>query len=649
MVEAVNCHARGLVLLAPYIGEFGVRATTADLARLMAKLHKKYPNERERSLYASLDLSLGRIPPGMRDQIKPLGLFQGGGHISIIGYVLELKEEERDLLVGRLQQLGLAEAMPYGFFRFHPALCPYLLEELGENEERQAAAIARWAESMKQLSYFLYRQQYEDAQLSATLTTLELPNLVRLLEHVRARGDAEAAVDLATKLEQLLTQLGRKQLLAWVSGIREKEAEALPEWSHMRFEASRMKIEGLLGSSNFPGARQEARALLDKCVHRGEGAYPQAPYDTAVAFFLVGRILNLGGAARDALPPTQEAQKRFQALADQGDKDAAGMAAAALTQKGDCLRNLGRLQEAAAAYEEGIELDEKAGRLRDAAVGKGQLGMVRMFQKRFGDALNAYEEALKIFSGLGEPSSVATIWHQMGIVHEQSGQFEKAEQAYRQSLSIKVQQHNPAGEANTLNQLGNLYDKMNRLEDAVIFHRQAADKFVEINDMAGEGRARNNLADKLIKLGRFETAREEIHRAIECDKPYGHAAEPWKTWSILSDLETAVGDGAAAAKARQQAMDLFLAYRRDGGENHEPGGRICAMVAQAIQAGQTKEIEKVLVEAANNPGLTSSRKLLVSKLQALLSGSRDPALFEDPGLFYMDAVELMLLIEKIST
>ncbi len=649
LVEAVNCHARGLVLLAPYIGEFGVRATTEDLARIMAALHKKYPNERERSLYASLELSLGRMPAGMREQIKPLGLFQGGADLFTLTEVLELKEEESVILVGRLQQLGLAEAMPYGFFRFHPALCPYLLEELEENEESKAAAMARWAASMKQLSGFLYQQLFQDAQMSLTLTTLELPNLVRLLEHVRAQGDAEATVDLATDLEQLLSALGRKQLLAWVVETREKEAEALLDWSHTRFISSKAKLERLLDRGNFPGALQEARALLEKCVHRGEGAFPQASYDTAVAFFLLGRILNLGGAAWDALPPTQEAQKRFQALADQGNKSVAGMAAAALTQKGDCLADLGRLQEAAQAYEEGIEQSEKSGRLRDAAVGKGQLGTVRMLQNQYDDALNAYEEALKIFSSLGEPSTVATIWHQMGMVHEESGQFDKAEQAYRQSLAIKVQQHNPAGEASTLGQLGNLYHKMNRLEDAVIFCRQAADKYVEINDMAKEGVARSNIADTLIKLGRFETAREEIHRAIQCKKPYGHAAEPWKTWAILSDLETAVGDGAASAKARRQAMDLFLAYRREGGENHQPGGQLCALVAQAIDAGQTKEIEKTLTEIVNDPKKHPLFKLLVSKLQALLSGSRDPALYEDPRLDYMDAVELMLLIEKIRT
>jgi hypothetical protein len=71
------------------------------------------------------------------------------------------------------------------------------------------------------------------------------------------------------------------------------------------------------------------------------------------------------------------------------------------------------------------------------------------------------------------------------------------------------------------------------------------------------------------------------------------------------------------------------------------------MVEQAINGGQTEEIEKLLAEVANAHETGPKNKLLISKLQALLSGSRDPALWEDPGLFFMDAVELRMLVEKI--
>jgi tetratricopeptide (TPR) repeat protein len=501
---------------------------------------------------------------------------------------------------------------------------------------------------MRQLSYYLYEELFKDAQLSSTLTLLELPNLMRLLEHVRAQGDAENTVDLATGIEQLIGQLGRPHLLAQIVAIREGESKKLTGWSHTRFESSRMQIERLLGKGNFPRALQEAQALLEKCMQAGEVAYSATASDTAMAHILLGRVLKKGGAAEAALSSIDEAYRRFQRLADQGNTSAAGMASASLTEKGDCLCHLGRLEEAASAYEAGIQIDEKSNRLRDVAVGKFQLGRVRNLQKHYDEALNAYNEALKIFEDLGEPASVAVIWHQIGMAHEESNRFEAAEQAYRQSLAIEVQQNNPAGEASSLGQLGNLYNNMGRLEEAVIFYRQAGDKYVEIKDMASEGLARNNLAMMLIKLKRYDEARQDVLRAIECKKPYGHAAEPWKTWHILCNLEQAVGNLEAADRPRDQAIQLYLAYRRDGGENHEAGGRLCHEFREALQENKTGKMATRLTELSNQPGIDQSLKLLISKLQALLAGSRDPGLAADPELHYTYAAEILFLLEELS-
>ncbi|MGD2085702.1 MAG: tetratricopeptide repeat protein [Candidatus Aminicenantes bacterium] len=137
------------------------------------------------------------------------------------------------------------------------------------------------------------------------------------------------------------------------------------------------------------------------------------------------------------------------------------------------------------------------------------------------------------------------------MIHEETNQFDAADKAYRRALTITVQQNNPAGEADSLLQLGNLYFRMGRLEDAVIFSKQAADMYLKIKKFTQEGVAHSNLANILIKLKRYDEARQEILLAIECKKSYGHAVEPWKTWSILYALEKAVGN-------REAAEILFL-------------------------------------------------------------------------------------------
>ena len=272
---------------------------------------------------------------------------------------------------------------------------------------------------------------------------------------------------------------------------------------------------------------------------------------------------------------------------------------------------------------------------------------MRLRQGRYAEALAAYESARQTFAELGEPREVAGWWHQIGRVYEEAGNDEAAEEAYRESLALRVKHRYRADEAASLGQLGNLYSKMGRLEEAVTFSRQAADIYVQIGDQAREGLARSNLAVWLIKLGRYDEARAEIRRAMECKQPYGHAAEPWKSWNILHDLERAVGDQAAAEQARAEARRLFLAYRRDGGENHSPGGRLCAAFYQAKQAGQTAEMESLLAELAEDPRADDAFKALVSALQEILRGSRDPTLAENPALDYNDAAEVQLLLEAL--
>ncbi|MBI1882467.1 MAG: tetratricopeptide repeat protein [Chloroflexi bacterium] len=622
--------------------------------RMLADLEKKYPGNRQNSLYASVELSLRRLPPEMREQVKVLAPFHGGVHINILAYMLLEDPDTTDeaavdsaftsasALASALIEVGLAQAMDYSHLRLDPALPAYLWAQLSQDEQEQMQT--RWAEGMTQLVNFLYEQQFQDAQLAAQLTLLELPNLLTLLDWLQDQASPEQVVDLATRVEQLLANLGQLQALARVVHLRERAAQPLGGWSQARFEAERFTIERLLDTGNLPAAYTAAQDLLQRGLAAGEGAYPVAAYDIALAHMLLGRVLNSGGQAEATLAPLAEAQRRFETLAGAGDTDAARMASAAISERGDCLRLLGRLDEAAAAYEEAIERFEKLDDRRWVAISKGQLGTVRLRQQRYAEALEIYTEARQIFERLGEPGSIATSWHQIGMVHKQSKQFDQAERIYRQSLALSVQHKNRANEALTLRELGNLYNQMDRLEEASTFHGQAIDIFIQLQDRFNEGKEHANLAFTLLKLRRYDDARRELHRAIECLQRFGNAAEPWKAWSILYDLEQATSNPQAAAQARQQAIDAYLAYRRAGGESQNNAAGGFRMVWQAIQQGDTREAEQTLTKYLR-PDAEPRAKVVIPKLQAILAGERNPVLADDPDLDYGDAAELRLLLE----
>ena len=651
LVEAVNRHARALTLLAREIARRGVRATTENLHQLTADLDRRHPGDRENSLYASVELSLRRLPQEVREQIKVLGVFHGGANLRVMPYVLGVDGETARQLAIALIEVGLAEDMGYGHLRLDPALPPYLLRELSAADQAEALAAvrSRWAEGMAHLTGFLYNQSFQDAELSTKLTLFELPNLMQMLMWAQRKMPTDRFCDVAANLEYLLAPMNRPQALALVVNARELTTQNLAIWSNSQFRVEATSIDRMLEKGELESACAAAQQLLQRCLAGGEDAYPEAAFNIALAYFRLGRAQKKRGDSQSALRYLSEAQKQHQSLADAGDSDAEREISVTADEVGGCLMHLNRFDEAGKSFEEAIKRSEKMGDKKQMALSKVNLGTVRLLQKNFPESFVLYTEARKILESLGDLGRVAMLWHQIGMQHRMTGQFNAAETAYRQSLAIFVQLKNVADEAASLSELGNLYDDTEHSEEAIKFHKQAADIYAKLPDPNKEGLVRKNLAGTLIKLQRYDEARRELHCAIECKKPYGHAAEPWSTWGILCYLERATGNPQAADEARRQAIASFLAYRRDGGQSMEWSAQACAAVAQAIQANApdaTTELERQLAEfltQMDHPRV----KALIPKLQAILRGDRDPALTTDPALVYIDAVELQLLLESL--
>ncbi|MCP4662933.1 MAG: tetratricopeptide repeat protein, partial [bacterium] len=649
LVDAVSCHPRSLVLAADEVVEAGVRATTENLRELMAALHDRHPDDdRSCSLRASVELSLRRLSAATRWMIRPLGVFHGGGHLTAISTVLELdiENDEEVILADQLIAVGLAKMLTQNYMSLHPALASALLDEL--NEEEREAARSAWAEAMTQLIGYLDQQQIKNPALASTLTLVDLPNLLAVLDYLDEKADAERVIDVATAVERLVEVLGRPQALERVERIRRAATQRLDEWSQARFLAELAAVEQLLESGRHAESAEAAKALLRRVEaseeHLGEGA----AYAHAMAYLTLGRALLTDERAEPALAPLNEARTRFRELDAHGGDANARMLAVSSALAGDCLMALGHSDAAAEAYETAIGVARKRDDHEQIAGVRIKLGNLHLEGNRIDEALAAFTEARDYFEAVGDQQTVAKIWHHVASVHERTERFAAAEKAHVAALKIEVRTDQRNAAATTLADLGSLHDVAGRFEDAVDSYRQAAELFSELHDLAREGIARSNVADKLMRLRRYDEARQEILRAIECDKPFGHAAEPWKSFSLLANLERAVDNAAATAQARQWALDAYLDYRRSGGENQTGHREIFAEVGQAVAAGEIDDTASQLAGMLRRPDLPTSLKALIPALQAVLNGSRDPALAADANLYYRDAAELRLLVESLA-
>ena len=132
---------------------------------------------------------------------------------------------------------------------------------------------ARWVEAMRTYAEFLGSNRARTFEVAATLTVLELPNLFALLDLVQRARDAEATIDLATSLYELLQGLGKPRLLERVGQVRDAAATALGEaWNHARFEAARTRIEQQLAAGPITGGAAEARSNCYSSAWKGRRA-----------------------------------------------------------------------------------------------------------------------------------------------------------------------------------------------------------------------------------------------------------------------------------------------------------------------------------------------------------------------------------------
>lgn len=410
----------------------------------------------------------------------------------------------------------------------------------------------------------------------------------------------------------------------------------------VQLESQCLEIERLLAQGDIQAAYAQAATLLQLTLQAGEGA----AYAIAKARFMLGSVLSRGESYEAALEALQQARLNFEALAEAGNQDAAQMLSVTLIAQGDCLAAIGQLEVAAELYAHAIALAEQLQDLRQVAVAKEQLATVYFFQQDYPAALTAYQQAKDLFSQLNEPQSIAISWHQIGVVYTRMQDYEQAERACRESLTIKNIQGNQADIASTLNQLGNIYSDWGKLEPAVEFYKQAAERYAQVGDKRYEGVTRSNIADSLIPLQRYDEARRELQQAIVCKKDGGHSAEPWKTWNILSELEQAMNNPTAAHAAKQQAIQSYLAYLRDGNENRSgsPVPQFCSGTLQAIQENNIAAAEQELLNLPDQGYFNP----VIAKLIAILQGERNPSLADDPELDFISAAELLLMLDALS-
>ena len=603
------------------------------------------------STNTALQSSIQSLPARLQKSLLKLAVLHDGGNLVVVSHVM--RSESVDAAKADMDALiaaGLCEELKYTYYRLKPELLEHLRETV--DTEEQQVAFQHWLAAMDQLLGFLYQQYFEDNVMATALATSEQQNLMAYLAELTRTPNlvsqtAPRVLELLKRMDTLLKKqeapAEKDKLMQWMTS-----AEALQgDWSALRFDLERQNVEQLLQQGSLEPASRAAQSLLQQCHEAGSTAYLGANNDLALSNILLGRVMKAGGSGEQALTYLQQAESLLEPTLE-NDKTAGLYLVASLMEQGECLFSQGQLVPAEVSYSRAIEVAESVEDLRGSGVAQTQRASIYSSMGRPADALRGFESAIEVFQQLDEVVLTVNVWHQIAMLHRVNQDFDNAKMALESALKMLQEQANAPGVISSLLELGSLSETQDNFSEAVGYYRQALKVSQESNDAYREVVSGNHLADALRQEGNIDEALKVLEQAGNLGQQFGHDAEPWKTWDILSNLESSSNNPKGAMTARQRAIEAYVAFRVDGGENNEGDGQLCAMILQGIQTEQTSRAAEMLAKLASNDAWQSAEnKALLSVLNEFLEGKRDLPLIENADLHYRHVAELMLLQDRL--
>ena len=557
LLELVDFHPLSIKVLVPQLKA----RPLAELGQALqqAILDTSNLEEKDRSLVASLNLSLARLDERAKALLPRLGVFQGGAFESELLAITELTETDWSVLRAQLVNAGLIEleAVPGvnpPFIKFHPTLAPVLLLKLRNTSptsptSEESQLLARHRERYYQLSRYLYSEDDKNPDFARSILRRELPNLLFAVDHA-LRLQEDWAVGFVDKLNFFLDFFG-------LNKTRQVLTERASQQSGEVGSNDWFLAESDLGARLWQaGQIQQAEAIFQNILNAlGE----TASYQRCLTLSHLGRCLQSQGRSPEAATYYHQAIAEAQQL--ESNDDVKRQIGASRADLGNVLRKMGDYGAARTAYEQSLAIKAETGDERGQAVTLGQLGTLAYFEGNLAEAAQRYQVALKRFQQLGEPESEAVLWHQLGMVYQEAEQWAEADQSYRESARISESQGNLTGAASTWGELALLNKKTGNLDSAEAWYRKAIKEFEKAGDRFNQSLALNNLANLLRQFSdRLPEARQAAEESLAIKQTLDpNTAKIWNIYQILAEITAQQGETATAQNYRRLARQSYLA------------------------------------------------------------------------------------------
>jgi tetratricopeptide (TPR) repeat protein len=579
-------HPLSIELVGPHLRSLTPEEIRADFVNLLTRFQQEAPEGKNQSLLASLEFSRRHLSSAAREALPWLGLFSGGVFEANLLGVSQLDQEIWESVRRELERVALLRVennIRFGnrsFLRFHPTLASAIADtKFGQNPELRQRFVLIYLSLMQALGEAL-----RGSQPLAALEALkrEEANYRTAVQWALAEHQLQAAAALGEIFSQYLQMSGRLcERDLWVEWLKDAMGKQSVTEAAASYELEHVWTRFTQG--DLQTAVDQLQALLERLRHTTEF---DPAFQLALTTQMLGRVLCVARAPARAIPILREAVGMWEALLEKvggrpwnefltspNDTEAATELNNLSVTMGDlanALNDAGQHNEALAAAEKCIWIQEARGAAREAAAHRVQAASILMAAGHYDEADARYALAFAAARQAGDRELEGTILQHQGLLARRRNQLERASHLYRQALDRFREAGDQRPMMLTYNLLGVTEQSAGRLAEARAWYEKSREVAILLKDQGGLGQAAEGIGsvcqqdgctalergDEPIARKHFEEALRFVEESLRVRQVLGNEESEASSWSELAQIHLRLGDFTAAERHAHEARQI---------------------------------------------------------------------------------------------
>lgn len=227
-----------------------------------------------------------------------------------------------------------------------------------------------------------------------------------------------------------------------------------------------------------------------------------------------------------------------------------------LMRAADLAKDAGDSQSALSDYAKLARLAHQEKQREILAETYKDLGDIYKAKCDYGRGLRVLERAALLYHELDDELEISHCLNNMGNIHWLSGDLKEAADYYKSALEIQKRLDAKRDIASTSSNLGSVLCVQQDFDEGIPLQKQAIALNREINELGQAARTANNLAVSYLWIDQLELARRYLEDSLQINRSLGAEKEMLYNYENLGEVQTYLGDYAAARDALLEGLRL---------------------------------------------------------------------------------------------